>query len=89
MRPGCLCLPHGDSAKEFSALVELGLSPLKAIRMATLYVTDLLGVDDRGVIENGRQADLIAVKGNSIERIQTLENVRWVIKGGKVYMDLR
>jgi len=77
--------PHGDNAKEFAVLVELGMSSLEAIRAATLYAIDLLGVDDRGVIEKGRLADLIAVKGNPLEDIRTLENVLWIMKGGKIY----
>jgi len=81
--------PHGENAKEFAVLVELGMSPLEALRAATLYAIDLLGVDDRGVIEKGRFADLIAVKGNPLENIRTLENVLWVMKGGIVYKDSR
>ncbi|MFB3139971.1 MAG: amidohydrolase family protein, partial [Candidatus Acidiferrales bacterium] len=53
--------PHGDNAKEFTALVERGLTPLEAIRSATLNAVDLLGVDDRGLIAPGRWADIIAV----------------------------
>ena len=81
--------PHGENAKEFAVLVELGMTPLEAIQAATLSAIDLLGVDDRGVIEKGRLADLVAVKGNPLENIRTLENVLWVMKGGKVYKDSR
>ncbi len=77
------------SAKEFAVLVELGMNPLEAIRAATLHAVDLLGVDDRGVIEKGRLADLITVKRNPLEDIRTLENVFWIMKGGKVYKDSR
>jgi imidazolonepropionase-like amidohydrolase len=71
--------PHGDNAKEFAALVERGLTPLEAIRSATLNAADLLGVDDRGLVAPGRWADLVAVPGNP------LEDVRFVMKGGKVF----
>jgi imidazolonepropionase-like amidohydrolase len=77
--------PHGDNAKEFAALVERGMTPLEAIRSATLNAADLLGVDDRGLIAPGRWADLVAVPGNPLEDIRVLEDVRFVMKGGKVF----
>lgn len=77
--------PHGDNAKEFAALVERGMTPLEAIRSATLNAVDLLGVDDRGLIASGRLADLVAVPGNPLEDIRVLEDVRFVMKGGKVF----
>jgi len=77
--------PHGDNAGEFNILVKLGMSPADAIRTATLNAADLLGVDDRGVIESGKLADIIAVPGNPLENIRVLEDVRFVMKGGVVY----
>ncbi|MFQ5817792.1 MAG: amidohydrolase family protein [Terriglobia bacterium] len=76
--------PHGDNAKEFAALVERGMSPLAAIRSATVNAVDLLGVDDRGVITPGRLADLVGVAGNPLHDIRVLEDVRFVMKGGTV-----
>ena len=77
--------PHGDNAKEFAALVERGMTPLAALRSATLNAIDLLGVDDRGTIAAGKLADIIAVEGNPLEDITATERVRFVMKGGKVY----
>ncbi len=77
--------PHGDNAKEFAALVNRGMSPLEAIRTATLNAADLLGVDDRGVIAAGKLADLVAVPGNPLEDITVMERVSFVMKGGEVY----
>ena len=76
--------PHGDNAKEFSILVKLGLSPLEAIRGATIYATDLLGVADRGVIAVGKKADIIGLNGNPLEDVTLLEKVAFVMKSGKV-----
>jgi len=76
--------PHGDNAKEFAVLVDCGMSPLEAIRAATVNAADLLGVDDRGVIAAGRLADLVAVRGNPLEDIHVLEEVQFVIQGGRV-----
>jgi imidazolonepropionase-like amidohydrolase len=75
--------PHGDNGKEFAVLVELGMSPLEALRSATLNAADLLGLDDRGVIEAGRLADLVAVDGDPLEDVTLLEQVSWVMHGGR------
>lgn len=77
-------IPHGDNGKELEVLVRLGMSPLDAIRTATLNAADLLGVDDRGTVEPGKLADLIAVDGDPLEDVTTLERVRWVMHGGRV-----
>jgi imidazolonepropionase-like amidohydrolase len=77
--------PHGDNAKEFAALVERGMSPLEAVRSATLHAADLLGLEDRGVTEPGRLADLVAVRGNPLRRIEAMEEVAFVMKAGEVY----
>ncbi|MCH7546442.1 MAG: amidohydrolase family protein [Planctomycetes bacterium] len=77
--------PHGDNAREFAVYVKQGMSPIEAIRSATIHAADLLGVDDRGVIAEGKLADIIGVAGNPLEDVTLLENVRFVMKGGKVY----
>lgn len=77
--------PHGDNAREFAVLVERGMTPVDAIRTATVNATDLLGVSDRGNIAPGLLADLVAVPGNPLENIRVLEDVRFVMKGGQIY----
>jgi imidazolonepropionase-like amidohydrolase len=74
--------PHGQNAHEFAALVERGMTPLEAIRAATLNDADLLGVTDRGQIAPGLLADLIAVPGNPLTDVRVLERVSFVMKGG-------
>ncbi|MCZ6597979.1 MAG: amidohydrolase family protein [Planctomycetota bacterium] len=76
--------PHGLNAREFQALVDRGMTPLAAIRSATLNAADLIGVDDRGVIAEGKLADLIAVPGNPLEDVRVLERVEFVMKGGLI-----
>jgi imidazolonepropionase-like amidohydrolase len=77
--------PHGDNGKEFAVLVQLGMSPLEAIRTATVHAADLLGVSDRGAIEAGLKGDIIAVAGNPLHDITTLERVQFVMKDGRIY----
>ena len=77
--------PHGDNGKEFAALVARGLPEEHVLKMATFYAADLLGVDDRGVIEEGKRADLVAVPGNPLEDVSVMEDVRFVMKAGEIY----
>lgn len=78
-------IPHGRNAKELIALVERGMTPLQAIRAATLVAAELIDVDDRGRIEPGLLADIIGVAGNPLEDIAATEAVRFVMKGGEVH----
>ncbi|RFP15926.1 MULTISPECIES: amidohydrolase family protein [unclassified Duganella] len=77
--------PHGLNAREFGILVKLGMTPIQAIRAATLNASELLGWTDKvGTIEAGKFADLIAVDGEPLKDVKTLESVQWVMKGGAV-----
>lgn len=78
-------IPHGLNAKEFSVRVRLGQHPLEAIRSATLYASELLGVPDRGQITAGFLADIIAVDGDPLADISRLEDVKFVMKEGQIY----
>ncbi len=78
-------MPHGMNAKEFAVYVRLGMTPIQAIRSATLSASDLLGTADKtGAIEAGKYADIIAVNGNPLENVRLLEDVKFVMKGGEV-----
>jgi imidazolonepropionase-like amidohydrolase len=61
------------------------MTPLGAIRSATTLACELIDVDDRGRLEAGLLADVVAVPGNVLEDITVTEDVRFVMKGGKVY----
>jgi imidazolonepropionase-like amidohydrolase len=65
------------------------MTPLQAIQAATVKASELIGWQDRiGTIEVGKFADLIAVDGDPISDITTLEKVKFVMKGGKVVKEL-
>ncbi len=76
--------PHGENAKELALYVKYGLSSIDALRTATVNAADALGKTDRGVIEAGRLADLIAVPGDPLQDITVTERVSWVMHAGKV-----
>jgi imidazolonepropionase-like amidohydrolase len=76
--------PHGDNARQFAYMVEYGMTPLEAIRAATVDAAELMGWADRvGAVEPGKLADLIAVEGDPLRDVRVLEHVGWVIKGGR------
>lgn len=80
--------PHGDNAKQFHYMVKFGMTPAGAIRAATSSAADLIDrAHDVGTLEAGKFADLIAVTANPLERVEVLEHVSFVMKGGKVYKD--
>jgi imidazolonepropionase-like amidohydrolase len=74
--------PHGQNAKQLAVMVKYGMTPLEAIRAATLNAAEALGSSDVGIVEPGRYADLIAVDGDPLADVTVLERVAAVIKGG-------
>jgi imidazolonepropionase-like amidohydrolase len=77
--------PHGENAKDLAEFVQMGMTPLQALQTATLNAADLLGWSDRaGSVEVGKWADLIAVEGDPLADITTLQRVKFVMKGGAV-----
>lgn len=76
---------HGDNAQEFKLMVDNGMTAMQAITAATVNAADLLDeTDNLGSLSVGKYGDIVAVKGNPLENIQLLENVSFVMKGGKV-----
>ncbi len=79
--------PHGTQAREFILMVKYGMSPLAAIQAGTLHGAKLLGWQGQiGTLKPGYQADVVAVPGNPLEDIATLEKVSFVMKAGVVYL---
>lgn len=80
-------IPHGRNADELVTLVDWGLPPLAVLRAATVTAAELINATDRGRLAPGQLADIIAVPGNPLEDIRVTQNVSFVMKGGKVYVD--
>lgn len=77
---------HGENAQEFAIMVKAGMTPSDAIFAATRNAADLIGDSaDIGSVQAGRYADIIAVSGDPLKDVTTLEHVQFVMKGGKVY----
>jgi imidazolonepropionase-like amidohydrolase len=82
--------PHGMNARQFATMVEHGMTPLEAIRSATIVAAELIGWADRvGTLERGTFADLIAVRGHPLDDVGALTEVAVVVKGGEVVKDDR
>ncbi|MDB5457750.1 MAG: amidohydrolase [Caulobacter sp.] len=77
---------HGDNAGEFALLVQAGLTPLEAIRAATVNAADHFSLSaEIGSLAPGKAADLIAVAGDPLKDVTELQHVRFVMKGGVAY----
>jgi len=78
--------PHGKNAGELVRLVELGMTPVNALKAGTSVDADLLGISEKtGTLEVGKFADVIAVAGNPEQDIRAVQKVTFVMKEGKVY----
>ncbi|WP_312371436.1 amidohydrolase family protein [Stenotrophomonas sp.] len=77
--------PHGDNARQFGKMVEWGMTPLQAIRAATLDAAEALGRQtDVGAVEVGRFGDMIAVDGDPLQDVAVLTRPAAVVKGGRL-----
>jgi imidazolonepropionase-like amidohydrolase len=78
--------PYGTSGKQLAFMVKYGMTSMQAIQAATSNAADLLGhANEIGSIKAGKYADIIAVSGDPLANIHLLENVKFVMKEGKVY----
>ncbi|MBN8715607.1 amidohydrolase family protein [Thermomonas sp. S9] len=76
--------PHGDNAREFAYMVEAGIPAAYALQAATIHAAEVLGVDDQGVVEPGKRADIIAMPGDPVADISNTMKVDFVMKDGVV-----
>jgi len=78
-------MPATYSAREFAALVNVGMSSMQAIQAGTRVNAELLGMESEiGTVETGKLADIIAVERDPLSDISELERVTFVMLGGEV-----
>ena len=77
--------PHGQNAKEFKLMVDLGMPAIDALKTATGNAADLFGIAQKvGTLEKGKLADVIAMPGDPTSDITATERVSFVMKEGKI-----
>jgi imidazolonepropionase-like amidohydrolase len=84
----CGMFPFSHGILEFQAMVNAGLSSIRALKAATSIAAELLSRDDLGVLAPGKLADIVAMRGDPIEDISATAKVDFVMKDGIVYRDL-
>jgi imidazolonepropionase-like amidohydrolase len=85
---GAYTAGHGVQAFQCAIFVKWGMSPARAIQMATSNAAESLNYDlgkQVGFVEKGRFADLVAVSGDPLSDITELERIKFVMKGGVVF----
>lgn len=79
---------HGENAKEFGYMVEAGMPAIKTIQSATTTNAMLLKMENQiGQLKDGFLADIVATNDDPIENIDTMTNVVFVMKEGKIYKE--
>ena len=77
---------HGDNGKEFRFMVEAGMPAMETIQSATVTNAKILKMENEiGQLKKGFYADIIAVNQDPTKHIETMENVVFVMKNGKIY----
>ena len=78
--------PHGLNARQLPYMVKYGMSPMQAIQSATIAAAQLMQWEDRvGSIAPGKFADVVAVEGDALADLHSVEKIGFVMKGGTVY----
>lgn len=78
--------PHGQNAKEFGYMVEVGMPPMEAIQSATLINAKVLGLaNELGQIKANFIADIVATDSNPLKDITAMERITFVMKDGFIY----
>lgn len=76
--------PHGLNARQLVEFVDAGMSPMDALRSATVVAANCLARSDLGTIAPGAVGDLVAVPGGALDDMRAFEDVRLVIQAGHI-----
>jgi imidazolonepropionase-like amidohydrolase len=80
--------PHGMNAMQLPYMVKYGMTPMQAIRSATISAAELMQWKDSvGSLAPGKYADVIAVEGDALADLRSFMKVAFVMKGGTVYKE--
>lgn len=76
---------HGENYRELELMVDYGMSPIKVLQSATSGNAKVFHLEQLGNLKKGYLADIIAIEGNPLENIKTMEHVSFVMKNGMIY----
>jgi imidazolonepropionase-like amidohydrolase len=77
--------PLGENGKQFALLVREGMTPAQALQSATVRASELLGLEGKiGTLDVGKAADVVAVRGNPLADIRTMERMVMVVRNGAI-----
>lgn len=79
-----LLFPGHSFIEEMKNLEKVGIMPIDILRGATIYAAQFANFKDRGIIEEGKLADLIVLNSNPLENIEAVESPYLIIKRGKI-----
>ena len=78
---------HGDNWREFPLMVEAGMSPMAALRSATVNAAALCGIEaEVGTLDPGKRADVIALAKNPLQDVRRVRDVVLVMSAGRVHL---
>jgi imidazolonepropionase-like amidohydrolase len=81
----CGMFPFSHGIREFQAMVDAGLSPIRALKAGTSVAAELLARDDIGVLKPGACADVVAMPGNPLDDVAATAQVDFVMRAGAVH----
>ena len=77
--------PHGQNAKEFKLMVDLGMAPIDALKTATSNDAELLGIAQKvGTLEKGKLADIVILDADPLADIRNTRKIEQVVRGGLI-----
>jgi len=77
--------PHGTNGREMLEYVEAGMTPMEALKTGTVNASEAGGLPDRGRLTPGMAADVVALDGNPLEKIDAVLDVDFVMRDGLVF----
>ena len=80
---GGVGIKHGENAKEMLRMRQMGMSNLECLRAATSEAAKAMKFTDVGRVETGMKADLVILKENPLEHLETVLDVEGVLKKGR------
>lgn len=77
--------PPSDYYTELELMSEGGMSNFDILKACTSNAAEAIGLEEAGVLKEGKNADIIVVEGNPLDDLNNLKNIKYIIKGGEIF----